>query len=61
MGFFWPVGLAQDADLYLLNEPFARIDAATERAIMAVLKLLEKINQDRHCRASRSDNGYQLF
>ena len=32
--------LAQDADLYLLDEPFAGVDAATERAIIAVLKTL---------------------
>lgn len=32
--------LAQDADLYLLDEPFAGVDAATERAIVDVLKLL---------------------
>lgn len=30
--------LAQGADLYLLDEPFAGVDAATERAIIAVLK-----------------------
>jgi manganese/zinc/iron transport system ATP- binding protein len=30
--------LAQGADLYLLDEPFAGVDAATERAIVAVLK-----------------------
>lgn len=30
--------LAQDADLYLLDEPFAGVDAATEKAIIAVLK-----------------------
>ena len=33
--------LAQDADLYLLDEPFAGVDAATERAIVDVLKLLK--------------------
>lgn len=33
--------LAQDADLYLLDEPFAGVDAATERAIIDVLKLLQ--------------------
>lgn len=33
--------LAQDADLYLLDEPFAGVDAATERAIIDVLKLLK--------------------
>lgn len=33
--------LAQDADLYLLDEPFAGVDAATERAIIAVLKELQ--------------------
>ncbi|WP_319799769.1 metal ABC transporter ATP-binding protein [Roseobacter weihaiensis] len=32
--------LAQDADLYLLDEPFAGVDAATEKAIIAVLKAL---------------------
>jgi manganese/zinc/iron transport system ATP- binding protein len=32
--------LAQEADLYLLDEPFAGVDAATERAIVEVLKAL---------------------
>jgi manganese/zinc/iron transport system ATP- binding protein len=32
--------LAQGADLYLLDEPFAGVDAATEKAIIAVLKEL---------------------
>ena len=32
--------LAQDADLYLMDEPFAGVDAATERAIVTVLKEL---------------------
>ncbi|MEO0343066.1 MAG: metal ABC transporter ATP-binding protein [Pseudomonadota bacterium] len=32
--------LAQDADLYLLDEPFSGVDAATERAIIGVLKSL---------------------
>ncbi|MEM6678615.1 MAG: metal ABC transporter ATP-binding protein [Pseudomonadota bacterium] len=32
--------LAQGADLYLLDEPFAGVDAATERAIIEVLKTL---------------------
>ncbi|XDA98638.1 metal ABC transporter ATP-binding protein [Sulfitobacter sp. LCG007] len=30
--------LAQEADLYLLDEPFAGVDAATEKAIITVLK-----------------------
>lgn len=30
--------LAQKADIYLLDEPFAGVDAATERAIVGVLK-----------------------
>ncbi|MEO1199075.1 MAG: metal ABC transporter ATP-binding protein [Pseudomonadota bacterium] len=30
--------LAQNADLYLLDEPFAGVDAATEKAIIEVLK-----------------------
>ncbi len=33
--------LAQEADLYLLDEPFAGVDAATERAIIEVLKALK--------------------
>jgi manganese/zinc/iron transport system ATP- binding protein len=33
--------LAQDADLYLLDEPFAGVDAATERAIVDVLRELK--------------------
>ncbi|MGB7240923.1 MAG: metal ABC transporter ATP-binding protein [Sulfitobacter sp.] len=32
--------LAQDAELYLLDEPFAGVDAATEKAIISVLKSL---------------------
>jgi manganese/zinc/iron transport system ATP- binding protein len=32
--------LAQDADLYLLDEPFAGVDAATEKAIIGVLQAL---------------------
>ncbi len=33
--------LAQEADLYLLDEPFAGVDAATERTIISVLKELK--------------------
>ncbi|MGI9481027.1 MAG: metal ABC transporter ATP-binding protein [Hyphomicrobiales bacterium] len=33
--------LAQDADLILLDEPFAGVDAATERAIIDVLKSIK--------------------
>ncbi|MDF2233072.1 metal ABC transporter ATP-binding protein [Albimonas sp. CAU 1670] len=32
--------LAQDADLYLLDEPFAGVDAATERVLVSVLQSL---------------------
>ncbi|MEL7124649.1 MAG: metal ABC transporter ATP-binding protein [Pseudomonadota bacterium] len=32
--------LAQEADIYLLDEPFAGVDAATEKAIIAVLQEL---------------------
>lgn len=34
--------LVQDADLYLLDEPFAGVDAATEKAIIDVLKDLKR-------------------
>ncbi|MES7204609.1 metal ABC transporter ATP-binding protein, partial [Cutibacterium acnes] len=33
--------LVQDADLYVLDEPLAGVDAATERAIMDTLKVLK--------------------
>ncbi|MBC2593235.1 metal ABC transporter ATP-binding protein [Ruficoccus amylovorans] len=33
--------LAQDAQLYFMDEPFAAVDAATERAIVALLKELK--------------------
>ncbi len=33
--------LAQSADLYLLDEPFAGVDAATEKAIIGLLKALK--------------------
>jgi len=33
--------LAQDADLYLMDEPFASVDAATERAIVTILQELQ--------------------
>ncbi len=32
--------LAQEADLYFMDEPFAGVDAATERAIISVLRTL---------------------
>lgn len=34
--------LVQDADLYLMDEPFAGVDAATERAIVHVLRELRR-------------------
>lgn len=34
--------LVQDADLYLMDEPFAGVDAATERAIVEVLRELRQ-------------------
>ncbi|MEQ8825450.1 MAG: metal ABC transporter ATP-binding protein [Filomicrobium sp.] len=37
--------LAQNADLYLLDEPLAGVDAATERAIIDVLKDLKAENK----------------
>ena len=33
--------LVQDADLYLMDEPFAAVDAATERAIVDILRSLK--------------------
>ncbi|MEM9124259.1 MAG: metal ABC transporter ATP-binding protein [Pseudomonadota bacterium] len=37
--------LAQDADLYLLDEPFSGVDAATEKAIIEVLKSLKNMGK----------------
>ena len=34
--------LAQDAKVYFMDEPFAAVDAATEQAIVALLKELNK-------------------
>lgn len=34
--------LVQDADLYLMDEPFAAVDAATERAIVQILHDMKK-------------------
>lgn len=34
--------LVQDADVYFMDEPFAAVDAATERAIVELLKELQK-------------------
>jgi manganese/zinc/iron transport system ATP- binding protein len=34
--------LAQDADLFIMDEPFAGVDAATEASILQVLKNLQK-------------------
>lgn len=41
--------LAQDADLYLLDEPFAGVDAATEKAIINVLKHLKQAGKSVVC------------
>ncbi len=37
--------LAQDADVYLMDEPFAGVDAATERAIVDILRELRSGGQ----------------
>lgn len=34
--------LVQDADLYLMDEPFAAVDAATERAIIEILREMKR-------------------
>jgi manganese/zinc/iron transport system ATP- binding protein len=41
--------LAQDADLYLMDEPFASVDAATERAIVEVLRELRERGRTAVC------------
>ena len=37
--------LAQEADLYLMDEPFAGIDAATEDSIMVLMKEMQALNK----------------
>ncbi|WP_153555938.1 metal ABC transporter ATP-binding protein [Roseimaritima sediminicola] len=37
--------LVQDADLYLMDEPFAAVDAATERAIIDILREMKNRNK----------------
>ena len=37
--------LVQDADLYFMDEPLAGVDAATERAIMSILKELKLLGK----------------
>src|SRR5690606_10986037 len=41
--------LAQEAELYFMDEPFAGVDAATERAIIAVLKDLNRAGKTIVC------------
>jgi manganese/zinc/iron transport system ATP- binding protein len=41
--------LAQNADLYVVDEPFAGVDAATERAIVGVLKELNAAGKTAIC------------
>jgi manganese/zinc/iron transport system ATP- binding protein len=41
--------LAQDADLYLLDEPFAGVDAATERTLIGVLRGLAETGKTVLC------------
>ena len=38
--------LVQNADLYFMDEPLAGVDAATERAIMNILKELKAIGKN---------------
>jgi len=40
--------LVQDADVYFMDEPFAAVDAATERAIVDLLKELQKRGKTDH-------------
>lgn len=49
--------LAQNADLYFMDEPFAGVDASTERAIVDILRAAPRIGQDGDRRASRFANG----
>ena len=48
-GSFWPA-LAQDAQIYFMDEPFAGVDAATEQAIVVLLQALHRV--ERPCSSS---------
>jgi manganese/zinc/iron transport system ATP- binding protein len=37
--------LVQEADLYLMDEPFAAVDASTERAIVEILRELKRVGK----------------
>ena len=53
--------LVQDADLYLMDEPFAAVDAATEQAIVRDPAGPEKSRQDGGRRPSRSADGARVL
>ncbi len=44
-GCFLARALVQNADLYFMDEPLAGVDAATERAIMNILKELKALGK----------------
>ena len=53
--------LVQDAELYLMDEPFAGVDAATERAIVTILQEFAGRRQDGPGGASRPANRGRVF
>lgn len=52
--------LLQDADLYLMDEPFAGVDMATEKASIALMDKLKK-GEDTPCGSPRSIHSRELF
>jgi manganese/zinc/iron transport system ATP- binding protein len=53
--------LAQDAQIYFMDEPFQGVDATTERAIVALLKELRQAKQNGGRRPPRFADGARVF
>ena len=53
--------LVQSADLYVMDEPFAGVDAVTERAIVSILKRLRDEGQSDPRRPPRPGDGVRLL
>ena len=53
--------LVQDAQVYLMDEPFQGVDATTERAIVSLLQELRKIRKNSCSCSSRSANSSRIL
>ena len=53
--------LVQDADLYLMDEPFAAVDASTEKAIVEILRDLKARQKTRRGDSPRLADRQRVF